>query len=184
MRSALDNIFRYFLFLPGLADDHSMNTRIVLHILDILAVLFKMCPQALSNQSAHVVGILLNLSHTDVVGSKVGLLAILLPSWRIYFDSALTRLWLFLGCNEGPNFWPLPASDAAVYTKLRPAWPSPSTFRGGRSEENCQISRGTFSHTTSIFMLLLETTQAMLRFSSKSIIQKKGNIGIFQRTLK
>ena len=73
MRSALDNIFRYFLFLPGLADDHLMNTRIVLHILDILAVLFKMCPQALSNQSGHVVGILLNLSHTDVVGSKVGL---------------------------------------------------------------------------------------------------------------
>ena len=34
------------------------------------------------------------------------------------------------------------------------------------------------------FIDLLKTTQAMLWFSSKSIIQKNGNIGIFQRALK
>ena len=34
------------------------------------------------------------------------------------------------------------------------------------------------------FITILETTQAMLWFSSKSIIQKNGNIGIFQRALK
>ena len=34
------------------------------------------------------------------------------------------------------------------------------------------------------YYCILETTQAMLWFSSKSIIQKNGNIGIFQRALK
>ena len=43
---------------------------------------------------------------------------------------------------------------------------------------------GTSKLTHVVNFKVLETTQAMLWFSSKSIIQKNGNIGIFQRALK
>ena len=50
-----------------------MNTRILLHVLDILAILFKICPQAVSKQAEIVVEILLGLSHSDASGSKVAI---------------------------------------------------------------------------------------------------------------
>ena len=57
-------------------------------------------------------------------------------------------------------------------------WPKTQgklTFRGSFLEEWQDLGH---------FYYLLETTQAMLWFSSKSIIQKNGNIRIFQRALK
>ena len=60
-----------------------MNTRVLLHLLDIVAVMFKICPSALSKQAANVVEILLNLSRAEAVaGSKVAMRAQILDLFR------------------------------------------------------------------------------------------------------
>ena len=60
-----------------------MNTRVLLHLMDIVAVMFKICPSALSKQSANVVEILLNLSRAEAVaGSKVAMRAQILDLFR------------------------------------------------------------------------------------------------------
>ena len=57
-------------FLSVLAEDHHSNTRITIHLLEILSLLFNTCSQALAKQSVIVVNILLKIGFESKVQVK------------------------------------------------------------------------------------------------------------------